>query len=132
MIDSEPYHLYVLLGVANTATPAEIKDGYRSQVKLKHPDVGGAPEEFLALVNAYTILSDAETRKEYDDNDGRLHADIVQGMQDVRGEALARMSGSFKSIVSKSDPRVLEQTDIILHMRNVYTGALREAIREID
>jgi curved DNA-binding protein CbpA len=57
--------LYEILGVATDATQAQIKKAYRMKAKTAHPDVGGDPENFKALVVAYNILFDPEKRKRY-------------------------------------------------------------------
>ncbi len=63
--------LYDILGVRVTATFEEIKKAYYRQVKLCHPDLFNGDlaktQEFQELVNAFDILSDPFTRKEYDD-----------------------------------------------------------------
>lgn len=61
---------YKVLGVAKDASEAELKKSYRKLARKYHPDSnpGDAPAEakFKELSEAYTVLSDAEQRKEYD------------------------------------------------------------------
>lgn len=60
---------YQILGVAPTATSAEIKRAYRQKAKLLHPDTGigeDTSEQFRQLVQAYEILSDAHQRSIFD------------------------------------------------------------------
>jgi molecular chaperone DnaJ len=61
---------YEVLGVAETATPEEIKKAYRKLAQTHHPDANpgdaAAEDRFKAISEAYSILSDAEQRKEYD------------------------------------------------------------------
>jgi len=57
---------YKLLGVQRDATPAEIRSAYVAQVKIVHPDVGGSPESFARLQEAYQTLRDAARRAAYD------------------------------------------------------------------
>lgn len=45
-----------LLGVAATASAAEIRRAYLEAAKTAHPDAGGAAEEFLRVVAAYRRL----------------------------------------------------------------------------
>jgi molecular chaperone DnaJ len=62
--------LYEVLGVARSATPADLKKAYRSLAQLHHPDKNpgdkAAEEKFKEAANAYQILSDEEKRATYD------------------------------------------------------------------
>ena len=61
--------LYNLLGVSKGASDAEIKSAYRKKARKYHPDVNkepGAEDTFKNLQKAYTILSDPQRRKQYD------------------------------------------------------------------
>ncbi|WP_028558698.1 J domain-containing protein [Paenibacillus pinihumi] len=61
---------YEVLGVARTATAAELKSAYRKLAKQLHPDVNGgtaeAEQRFKKLKEAYETLSDPEKRQAYD------------------------------------------------------------------
>jgi molecular chaperone DnaJ len=60
---------YVLLGVARTATDAEIKRAFRKLAQQWHPDVNKDPaadERFKQLNEAYQVLSDPQRRQAYD------------------------------------------------------------------
>ncbi|TIB72094.1 DnaJ-domain-containing protein [Wallemia mellicola] len=67
---------YDLLNVKVDATDAEIKKAYRKLALTSHPDknIGDpdAEEKFKKLSEAYQVLSNAESRKKYDDNGYRL------------------------------------------------------------
>ena len=62
--------LYVVLGVARGATPADLKKAYRQIAKQYHPDHHPgdktAEDKFKEAANAYQILSDDEKRSAYD------------------------------------------------------------------
>ncbi len=62
---------YAVLGVAKDASAAEIKKRYRGLAKELHPDTNKgdakAEERFKAVSEAYDVLADAATRKEYDE-----------------------------------------------------------------
>ena len=55
-----------MLGVAPSASAAEIKAAYRALVKRHHPDAGGDEVEILALNAAWEVLGDTERRRQYD------------------------------------------------------------------
>jgi len=60
---------YELLGVQRDATEADIKRAFRRLARELHPDVSEAPdaeERFKEVVEAYEVLSKAETRELYD------------------------------------------------------------------
>jgi DnaJ-class molecular chaperone len=61
---------YEVLGVAQTASAAEIQSAYRKLAKKLHPDLNpgekAAEEKFKELAGAYDLLSDADKRKRFD------------------------------------------------------------------
>jgi curved DNA-binding protein len=60
---------YEILGVARSATEAEIKAAYRKLARKYHPDVNkeaGAEDQFKELGEAYSVLKDTEKRAAYD------------------------------------------------------------------
>ena len=71
--------LYDRLGVASTASDAEIKSAYRKLAKKYHPDSRpgdkAAEEKFKQISAAWHILGDPAQRKRYDageiDEEGR-------------------------------------------------------------
>lgn len=57
---------YTTLGVAETATPEEIKKAFRKLSKEHHPDKGGDQEKFKEINEAYQTLSDPGKKQAYD------------------------------------------------------------------
>lgn len=61
---------YEVLGVAATASAAEIQSAYRKLAKKLHPDLNpgdkAAEERFKEVAAAYDLLSDADKRKRFD------------------------------------------------------------------
>lgn len=61
---------YSILGVARTASEAEIKKAYRTLAKTLHPDKNTdnpkAAEKFSEATRAYDLLSDKEKRAQFD------------------------------------------------------------------
>jgi molecular chaperone DnaJ len=57
---------YQILGIPENASEEEIKKRFRELAKKYHPDVGGDPEKFKKILEAYRVLSDKKLRQEYD------------------------------------------------------------------
>lgn len=61
---------YDILGVSEDASSSEIKKAYRSLARKHHPDRnpddGDAEERFKEIQEAYSVLSDDEKRRQYD------------------------------------------------------------------
>jgi len=61
---------YITLGIARTASEADIKSAYRKLAKELHPDRNkdkpGASEKFSDVTRAYDLLSDKAKRAQYD------------------------------------------------------------------
>jgi curved DNA-binding protein CbpA len=63
---------YKVLEISNTASQAEIKRSFRNLALKYHPDRNNNSEEskqkFMQIVEAYEVLSDQQSRKNYDNN----------------------------------------------------------------
>ncbi|EER17774.1 chaperone protein DnaJ, putative [Perkinsus marinus ATCC 50983] len=72
----DAFLLYRLLGVERDASIGEIRKAYLLRARQVHPDKNPgdsrANESFVKLQRAYTILSDPEQKKRYDESDGDL------------------------------------------------------------
>jgi len=78
---------YAALGVAPSATLADIRKAYRQKAAFYHPDRNDAPDaarRFQAVQKAYEVLSDEAARQAYDDNRRRnLLDDPLQTAQEI-------------------------------------------------
>lgn len=57
---------YDVLGVKRNAKHDEIKKAFRKLAAKYHPDAGGDETKFKEVSEAYTVLSDEQKRREYD------------------------------------------------------------------
>ena len=64
-MNSRPNY-YAILGATEDASPREIERLYKRQAHKRHPDRGGAEEDMKALNEAYQVLHNERTRREYD------------------------------------------------------------------
>ncbi|MDI1294686.1 MAG: DnaJ C-terminal domain-containing protein [bacterium] len=93
---------YSTLGVARSASEAEIKSAYRKLAKEFHPDKNQgnpkAAEKFSAATNAYDLLSDKDKRARFDrgeiDGDGNPTAPFGGGF---RGRPGGQPGGGFEA-----------------------------------
>lgn len=60
-------NLYDVLAIAKDATAEQIKKAYRKLAMKHHPDKGGDELQFKELSKAYSVLSDEDKRKRYDE-----------------------------------------------------------------
>ncbi|MDE2860677.1 MAG: J domain-containing protein [Chloroflexota bacterium] len=71
---------YEILGVGKTATEKDIRQAYRRLARQYHPDVNAgdkaSEQKFKEINEAYGVLSNADSRKKYDEfGDNWKHAD---------------------------------------------------------
>ncbi|MDR2107842.1 MAG: J domain-containing protein [Coriobacteriales bacterium] len=65
-METKEKNYYQILGVAETASAAEIKKAFKRLAREHHPDTGGDEARFKEVSEAYETLSDAEKREQYD------------------------------------------------------------------
>jgi len=59
---------YQMLGVSPNASTEQIKEAFRKLARIHHPDIAGAAshDKFIAIHEAYQVLSDPERRRAFD------------------------------------------------------------------
>ena len=82
---------YSTLGVSESASAQEVKAAYKAKAKQWHPDRNQSNKElaeskFKEIAEAYKVLSDDKTRKEYD-----LSRRTKPRVQNVNFDSAARM-----------------------------------------
>jgi molecular chaperone DnaJ len=101
---------YRVLGVAATATAAEIKAAYRALVKQHHPDAGGDAQMILALNAAWEVLGDRERRAAHD----RQHRAVAVASATAASagagaaEPLSRVARSVSEQAGRGDAELLQ------------------------
>ena len=65
---------YKVLGVERNATEDQIRDAYKSKIKISHPDVGGNEEECKRLNSAKDLLLDPQERAAFNAGGVRMSA----------------------------------------------------------
>ena len=94
---------YQVLGIAQTATPAEIKKAYHQQALLHHPDKKAPGQkidaaEFREVHEAYELLIDAAKRAKYDQRlAGAQNATLAEQRRAEAAEKTARAKAQKKA-----------------------------------
>ena len=95
-----PQDYYIELGVPRNAADKEVKAAYRRLARRYHPDVNtsdpDAEARFKRVNEAYQVLSDPKTRRDYDQyGDNWKHAEQMRA-SDGRGAGFRRTHGGHR------------------------------------
>ena len=107
---SDPYQV---LGLASSASAAEIKAAYRALVKQHHPDAGGDEHRILELNAAWEVLGDADRRAEHD---RRHHA----SRHDADGSTTARSAAAGRAARRATAQAARGDAELLAWLQQVY------------
>ena len=122
MTEFDPYSI---LGLGRSAKQAAIKAAYRERVRHSHPDRGGNSDDFIAIVKAFGLLSDPETRRLFDET-GIVDID---GLRNHRRDVAIVLADMFDTAVQTAVGSGLELTGVnfITLMSTAVTKGVSEA-----
>jgi curved DNA-binding protein CbpA len=117
-------NLYDTLGVAKDATADAIKKAFRSKAKKAHPDVGGDPKDFHALVKANDILSDPDKRQRYDET-----GEIGDQVDTTDSQAMSIIAAFVDRFLNDKDAKY---TNMIGDLKKAIGDEITTAKRSIE
>jgi len=104
---------YTVLGVASSASAAELKAAYRALVKQHHPDAGGDEHRILELNAAWEVLGDAQRRAEHD----RLYQ---VGRVDPTRSTTARSAAAGRAARTATAEAARGDDELVAWLQHVY------------
>lgn len=116
-------NLYETLGVAKDATAAAIKKAFREKAKSAHPDTGGDPKDFHALVRANDVLSDEEKRRRYDETGA-----IDDQVDPIESSAATIIAGFVDRFMTDDDAK---HKDMIAELKKAINADIKGGEKSI-
>lgn len=113
-----------LLEVPVDATLEEIKAAYRKKVKETHPDVSpGNVDLFLEIIKAYSILSDEEKRRHYEETG--IEPEDNQTM--IEAQAKTILLELLVTLFTKNEVKRVLSTDFLQILHNSLNGEIKSS-----
>ena len=113
---------YIVLGVSNTASQAEIKKSFRNLALKYHPDRNKnseAKQKFIQIIEAYEVLSDGQARKDYADETNCDYYDRTReqrtscGYAEIKKRYLQNSSSSMWNISESASAGLWKATKVL-------------------
>ena len=144
---------YEVLGVSKSASQDEIKSAFRRLAKKYHPDISkeeNAEEKFKEVQEAYSVLSDENKRKQYDQfchaafqggaAGGNPYGGFSSGgfgfdasdLGDIFEDLFGGGFGGFSSGSSRTSSRKQRGSDMLLRMNLTFEEAVFGCEKDID
>ena len=146
MADDKKRDYYEVLGVSKTATDDEIKKAYRDLAKKYHPDLHPGDKEaeakFKEVNEAYSVLSDADKRRQYDavghagmnggfgGFDAGSYSDMFSGFGDIFGDIFGMFGGRGRGNARPTGP--VQGKDSTYVLRITFQEAVFGCEKEIE
>ncbi|MHB8877169.1 MAG: DnaJ domain-containing protein [Myxococcaceae bacterium] len=118
---------YQLLGVSRSADAREIKRAYFARIRLFPPETH--PEEFRRLRTAYEVLSNPQSRSEYDAELANSYEELGQELSAFMRSANAAMGGKDWTAAASLLEAVLAQRPELEEARGRLTACFLELSR---
>lgn len=106
---------YELLGLASTATQAEIRSAFKLMSQKCHPDKGGTEEHYKLIRQAYKVLSNPKSRMIYD-----------TGMSEELNPR--EFEGAISAIALRTITEVLDQIDSGFNPLDHFRSKIRSVV----
>ena len=106
MVLNSHKNYYAILGVTPDSTQAEVKSAYRKLARKYHPDVNNSPDSleiFKDISEAYELLSNPQTRKQYN---------MINGFYRKPEMKNSSASGSFRNSEQQSGSKPNPEPEI--------------------
>lgn len=105
---------YQILNVSKDATLEEIKKAYKNLALKYHPDRNinnkkEAEQRFKEIVEAYTILSNENLRKKYDNNNNKLNLDFLVKIKNYINNFMENNKDMIDDLKSTEDSNELKR-----------------------